>query len=44
MHIIQETNEFPVRDGWVWRVCLVRLPNGKTEWYEIPDHRLGSLR
>jgi len=42
MTIVQETNTFPVHDGWVWQECWVRLPNGRVELYDIPVRRFGT--
>jgi hypothetical protein len=42
--IVQETNTFPVHDGYVWQECWVRTPEGRVELYDIPLRPFGSNR
>lgn len=40
--VVQETNRFPVAQGWVWQECIVRTATGTLELWEIPLRPLGG--
>jgi hypothetical protein len=40
--VVQETNRFPIAQGWVWQECIVRTADGALELWEIPLRRLGG--
>jgi hypothetical protein len=44
LDIIEETNQYPVRDNWIWNVVIAREPDGTVACWEIPLRRMGGTR
>ncbi len=44
LDIIEETNQYPVRGGWIWNVVIAREPDGTVACWEIPLRRMGGTR
>jgi hypothetical protein len=44
LDIIEETNQYPVRSGWIWQRVIARDPRGDVAYWEIPLRRMGGTR
>jgi hypothetical protein len=44
LDIVETTQYFPVRSGWVFQTCIVREADGTRAYWDIPLSPIGQVR